>query len=69
MSTVEDKLAASLKRRPAASQATPRGTAKPGRRPDPPAAPETRIDPPRAEAPSAPGVAARPLHPRRVWPD
>ena len=83
MSTLEDKLTASLKRRPAAAgkpatgkpatgkpttgKPASRGQVKSERRADDQAGLATANG--KAPAPVKPVAVERPLHPRRVWPD
>ena len=70
MSTLEDKLTASLKRRPAAAgKPAPRGQVKSERRADDQAGLATANGKAPAPAPVKPVAVERPLHPRRVWPD
>lgn len=80
MSTLEDKLTASLKRRPAATGKPATGktaTGKPAsrgqvnseRRADDQAGLATANGKAPAPAPVKPVAVERPLHPRRVWPD
>jgi hypothetical protein len=75
MSKLEDKLAASLKRRPAPAgtpatgKTAPRGNVKSERRADAQAGPGAAHTEDLKPAPATLPEDSRPLHPRRVWPD
>lgn len=75
MSKLEDKLAASLKRRPAPAgtpatgKAATRGNVKSEPPADAQASPGAAHAEDRKPAPATLPEDTRPLHPRRVWPD